>query len=259
MKNNKLVKSSLMVACAVFMNGCATQLLENMSGAKPLKSTKTETKIVFSDEIISYGIPATAIKNHEYAIAMAGQKYSYLIEPTAQTKKTLFHDFFNHLDTKHLAFTTVNAIDPSQAKSLEKMSFEINGQKIEQVLRFVFIKPSAEIKADELKRLEKYQFECQSKLIEQKSYLVCNQEINIELTVATKARNTDQLAQKFRSPLVFDFYQLSTSNSYNVKKTLLLPLYPIAIVYDIVSVPVLLGLGAIGIEGPGDVWFEALF
>lgn len=259
MKNNKRVKSSLIVACAVCMSSCATQLLDNMSGSKPFKSKETETKIVFSDEIISYGIPATAIKNHEYAIAMAGKQYSYLIEPTAETKKTLFHDFFNHLDTKHLAFTTVNAIDPTQAKSLEKMSFEINEQKIEQVLKFVFIKPSAGIKAEELKRLEKYQFECQSKLIEQKNYLVCSQEINIELTVATKARNTDQLAQKFRSPLVFDFYQLSTSNRYNVKKALLLPLYPIAIVYDIVSVPALYGLAAIGIEGPGDAWFEALF
>lgn len=261
MNKNKCYNISLIASLGILMSGCATTLINDLHGPAPIQSTVEKRQKIFSDQIISYGIPATPIKNHEYAIAMAGKEYSYLIQPADSFKKTLFRDFFNQLDTQYLAFTTpkeMNA-DPSKANSIQQLSFDIEKNKIKQTLMFIFIKPMASLKDNEQAKMEQFQFQCHVKLIEQKSYLTCKQNIAVELTVATKAQNTHQLAQQFRTPLTFDFYQLDTSHQYNLKKLALAPFYPLTVTYDILSIPVLAGLAYMGIEGPANKALEGLF
>lgn len=229
----------------------------------PIKSTIETKDKVFSDQIISYGLPSKPIQNHEYAIAMAGNEYSYLIEPSEKQKKSLFHDFFNQIDTRYLAFTTSNQklMNETEANSVGQMSFDIKNHKIEQSLIFMFIKPANQLKENELEKMQEYQFNCEMKknASNQQEYLICRQLIKVELTVTKKANNTHQVTNQFRTPLTFDFYQVSEKTKINFKKLALTPFYPLAITYDIVSLPVIAGLAYIGIEGPADKAFEVFF
>ena len=77
--------------------------------------------------------------------------------------------------------------------------------------------------------------------------------------MTTKAKNSDQLGHQFRDPLIFDFYENTEKNKYNVKKALLMPLAPITIAFDIVTFPLLLGFAALGIEGPANAAIGSLF
>lgn len=254
---------SLGISLSVTLGGCATNLLEKQMGNTPIKTSNSISQKVFSDEIISYGIPASPIEQHEYAIAMAGNKYSYLIEPTAELKKTLFQDFLNKVDTQYLAFTSPyqSKDDLIQANSIQQLNFEILGENIYQTLMFMFIKPITQIKKSEIETMQGLQFQCAIKtnLTNQKDYLVCKQNVSIKLTVATKAQNTDILTHKFRSPLTFDFYQNSEKTKINLKRMLLTPFYMLTITYDILSLPVIAGLSYIGIDEPADKAFEGFF
>ena len=194
---------------------------------------------------------------------MAGKKYSYLIEPSAPSQKTLFHEFFKNVDTKYLAFTTPKKFtgNETEANSIQQMTFEIKKDQISQTLFFMFIKPTSELKENELKQMQQYQFQCDIKnnSSNHKDYLICKQNINVTLTVATKAQNTHKLMQKFRQPLTFDFYQVSEKTKINYKKIIFTPFYPLTLTYDIVSLPVIAGLAYIGINEPADKAFEGFF
>lgn len=263
MKNNRLRIICLIASTGLFTSGCATTLLEKQFHSDPIRSKKTLSKKVFSDEIISYGLPVSPIKNHEYSIAMAGNQYSYLIEPSDLSKKTLFHDFVKQVDTRYLAFTTPKELtgSESEANSDQQMTFQIKDNQINQTLMFMFIKPTSELKENELKKMQQLQFQCDIKNnnSNQKNYLICKQSIKVALTAATKARNTHQLTQKFRKPLTFDFYEVSEKSKINYKKIILTPFYPLTITYDIISLPVIAGLAYVGIEGPADKAFEGFF
>lgn len=268
MKNKNLshhftLKISLICLISIFSSGCATKILESAQGKAPIKDKVITKEKVFSDKIISYGVPASPIPNHEYAIAMAGKSYSYLIEPLNTEKPTLFQDFFKHVDTRYLAFTTINKelnASSTQAKSSQQLAFTIADKQIKDTLSFVFIKPVNELKKNERQNMQKYQFECEQKqLSDQKNYLICKQAVDIQLTVVTKAKNSNQLRDQFRDPLTFNFYQNTQTNKYNVKKALLMPLAPVTVVFDIVTFPVLLGLAVLGLEGPASAALGTLF
>lgn len=263
MQNNKLKIIALIISTSLFTSGCATKLLEKQFHSDPIRSKKTVSKKVFYDEIISYGLPASPIKNHEYSIAMAGNKYSYLIEPSNPSQKTLFHDFVNQVDTRYLAFTTPKELtgNETEANSAQQMTFHIQNNQIHQTLMFMFIKPTSELKENELKKMQQLQFQCDIKNnnSDHIDYLICKQYIHVALTVATKAKNTHQLTQKFRLPLTFNFYAVSEKTKINYKKLMLTPFYPLTISYDIISLPVIAGLAYIGIDGPADKAFEGFF
>lgn len=263
MNHFKLLKFMCIVFAAVLTTNCATTFIDKNKGRDPVKSTIETKNKMFSDKIISYGLPSKPIRSHEYAIAMAGNEYSYLIEPSEKAKKSLFHDFFNHIDTRYLAFTTPNQqfMNESEARSIEQMSFDIKNRKIEQSLIFMFIKPANQLQENELKKMQQYQFNCEMKKnsSNQQEYLICRQFIEVQLTVTTKANNTHQLAHQFRTPLTFDFYQVSEKTKINFKKLALTPFYPLAITYDIISLPIITGLAYIGVEGPADKAFEGFF
>lgn len=263
MKNNKLKILALIASTSLFTSGCATTLLENQFPSDPIRTKQTLSKKVFSDEIISYGLPASPIKHHEYSIAMAGNQYSYLIKPSDPSQKTLFHDFVNQVDTRYLAFTTPKELtgNETEANSAQQMTFQIKDNQINQTLMFMFIKPTSELKENELKKMQQFQFQCEIKNnhSNHKDYLICKQYIHVALTVAIKAKNTHQLTQEFRQALIFDFYEVSEKTKINYKKMILTPFYPLTITYDIVSLPVIAGLAYIGIEGPADKAFEGFF
>lgn len=263
MKKIQLLKLICLMSASLVTSSCATKFIDKNKGYAPVKSTIESKNKVFSDKIISYGLPSKLIPNHEYAIAMAGHEYSYLIEPSEKAQKTLFQDFFNHIDTRYLAFTTPNQqfMNESEAKSIEQMSFDIKNHKIEQSLIFMLIKPANQLKQNELENMQQYQFNCemQKNASNQQEYLICKQFIQVELTVTTKANNTHQLTNQFRTPLTFDFYQVSEKTKINFKKLALTPFYPIAITYDIISLPVIAGLSFVGIDGPADKAFEGFF
>lgn len=263
MNSQNPIKWGLIGLISIFCNGCATGILEAVQGKAPIKDKVTITEKVFSDQIISYGIPSAPIPNHEYAIAMAGKHYSYLIEPSNTKEPTLFHNFFKHVDTRYLAFTTKNKsldVGATQAKSSQQLAFTIHNNQVKDLLSFVFIKPISELKKNELQNMQKYRFQCeQKKLPNQIDYLICKQTVDVQLTVTTKAQNSHQLRHQFRDPLIFDFYQETEKNKYNVKKAFLMPLAPVTIAFDIVTFPVLLGFAALGLEGPASTALGTLF
>ena len=257
------MKVGLMLLLPMLTTGCATKVLETAQGKAPIKNKVITKEKVFSDQIISYGLPSKAISNHEYAIAMAGKQYSYLIQPTSKESPTLFHDFFKNVDTRYLAFTTEDKglnSDSVQVKSVQQLGFNIRNNQVVDILSFVFIKPMSDLKQNEQQTMQKYHFDCeQRKLTNQRNYLICKQDVEIQLTVTTKAKNSDQLGHQFRDPLVFNFYENTEKNKYNVKKALLMPLAPITIAFDIVTFPLLLGFAALGIEGPANAAIGSLF
>lgn len=263
MDHLKLMKAMCIVYAAMLTTNCATTFIDKNKGRDPVKSTIETQKKVFSDQIISYGLPSKPIRNHEYAIAMAGLEYSYLIEPSEKAQKSLFQDFFKHVDTRYLAFTTPKQqfSNVLQAKSIEQMSFEIKNHKIKQSLIFMLIKPADQLEENELKKMQQYQFDCEMKknAFNHTEYLICKQLIPVELIVTSKANNTHQLTNQFRTPLSFDFYQVAEKTKINFKKLALTAFYPIAITYDIISLPVITGLAYIGIDGPADKAFEGFF
>ena len=59
MKNNRLRIICLIASTGLFTSGCATTLLEKQFHSDPIRSKKTLSKKVFSDEIISYGLPVS--------------------------------------------------------------------------------------------------------------------------------------------------------------------------------------------------------
>lgn len=247
----KKIKLLTMATMSTLLCSCAVPLLQDLQGSAPVRDVIISRQKMFSDEIISYGIPSKPIKNHEYAIAMAGQQYGYLIQPTDINYPKIFLDIFHQVDTQYLAITTETGMSgtaETQVKSLKTISFDVDHNQIRQQLIFFFIKPVSKLKENEQSTMEQLRFQCSTKSVEKTDYLLCRQYIQAELTITTKAQNTDQLAKQFKSPFTFDFYQVSRKNKYNFQKIALSPLFPVALTYDILSVPVLFGLAAMGVD-----------
>lgn len=266
LNHHTTIKHSLIWIMAFHLSSCATLMLNELTG-KTVHTTYYWEK-VYSDDIISYGIPSIAIKDYEYAIAMAGKNYSYLVKPATGKdnviEKTLFRDFLNHLDIRYLAFTTdtsahgVNENDT--LRSIRDINFRVENKQINRTsLNFLFLKPVLELKPNEQKQLEAYNFKCSIEKISQeqtKDFLYCKRKVVIDILVAEKAKNTNQLTNTFRESLHFNFYQKNEQTKINPLKVVLFPLYPVAVSYDIVTAPITLGAAYIYFDVMGNSLFK---
>lgn len=229
------------------LSGCATLWLSEQTENSVTKSY--ELKEVFQDAIVSYGVPSVAIPQYEYAIALAGQQYSYLVKPSGKDGKphTLFRDFMTHIDLKHLAFTTGGEIKLHAEKNLSSirdMQFLMDNNKVKtHAVYFIFLKPKALLTPNEQQQLEQYAFICEDTQLgaEKKDFIFCKQKVSIDVLVTQKAQNTDQLTHQFREPLKLRFYQNQATKDIHAGKMALKSLYPLAVAYDIVTAPITLG------------------
>ena len=65
----------------------------------------------------------------------------------------------------------------------------------------------------------------------------------MEFTIVSRAGNTDQLKDRFRQPVEFKLYaETSVRSGVNARQIVAVPLYPVAVAFDIVTSPIQ-GLG----------------
>lgn len=254
--HKKIIKLIGLSTVGIYLSGCSTILLSSWSDQG---SVENKSNLIFEDHIISYGIPKVAIKDYENAIALAGTKQSYLVKPvkSENVSDQILRRIYQTVDLKHLIFFGEESInDPSsvidrqsQSESLNLLSFNdyIPNKPLQQSLTFLFVKPASELKDNEKVTLESLNFRCQYQFTglgtEGEKLLVCKQKIPIEFTITQKAKNTDQLTDTFRKAIDLKIYSTTQVSRMTARKVVAVPLYPLAVAFDIVTSPI---QGAVG-------------
>lgn len=216
-----------------------------------------ETGVVLQDQLIAVGIPAQPLKGYENALAIAGQQYSYLIQPSLQYAG---HNIKQPLElTKILKEIDLNYLTVGKFKKVGKLSedeievalfpkFEIEINDSKQAMNhtikateisFMYYKQRTLIKAGEIEHLESLGFKCEIKDSAQR----CFNTGYIDITVAKPVSNQNNLQHKLKTPLQLSVtYNIAKRNPKEIANYALTPL---ALVFDIVTSPLQL-IGYLG-------------
>ncbi len=255
----KWLKTACLSSMILGLNACSTILVTEWAknGEQRIQS---EEKLIFADQIISYGVPKTQLAGFANVIALAGERQSYLVQPqkNARVQPKILVDIYQQIDLNHVVFRLQPSQDAASAtdepqeinlQSLQTLEFHQYqaDRPLKQTLQFIFIKPIAELKVKEQQTLEALNFHCQQQYTglgtSGEQLLLCKQNIPVEFTIVSRAGNTDQLKDRFRQPVAFKLYATTSVRSgVNARQIVAVPLYPVAVAFDIVTSPIQ-GLG----------------
>ncbi|MDN3399791.1 hypothetical protein QL919_13750 [Psychrobacter sp. APC 3426] len=243
---SKLFAVAFTVSLVSFLSSCyATSGLADIVYDNKNKIVE-ETKTVFNDEVIAIGKPNLTIAGHEHALALVGNKYSYLIEPSRDNSE-LFKDIFSQVDLRYLYLNPSKARYTIDTKAITKqlevvIDKESNCQYDHGCadLSLHFKKPITASYSDakEWSALENLGFGCTHQYELQKRYLVCNRDISVGFTVAQPITNVDSIPHQFKQPLQLTINQKfsKTSTGPNLLKALVV-FAPITIAFDVITFP----------------------
>lgn len=248
MKKSLIITTFL--ASSLMMSSCATMgLIENTKS----KSSKKYEESVLSENVIALGYPSAPIKGYENAMLLAGENYSFLVQPKASPDtpndlfKTLFTQVdlgFLYIDPKpknypiglggHTVYDTLDLdVESNNSKEIKQLTVDVG---------LIFAKPVNMLKDNEQRQMEQLGFECKVFDIDKEKGLICQRVIPTTITIASAVQNIDNLDYKLKRPLTINFnYQGETKGS---NREWLRIFTPVTIAVDIVTFPVqLLGAG----------------
>lgn len=246
-----------LLGSSIVLNGCATTALSDYTKSDNMKE---HTKNVVSENVIAVGYPDKPIEGYENAMILAGQNYSFLVEPVTPTNTSsdLFKKLFAQVDLSSLyidtqpSYSTYNTQQKTQADSNE-LIINIKGNESNQIknvpatIGLLYAKPISVLKVDEQAQLESFGFECKTAIVAEQQNLICQRAVDIELTVASAVQNINEVSYKLKQPLNIQFnYKWQTNSNANKYGVVLLP---VALAVDIVTLPIqALGAGiAVGV------------
>ncbi len=237
--NHKLIVSSLL-SSFLALSGCATTALQVATQNKP--PTRTT---LFTDKVIAVGQSIKPIPKHEYALILAGEKNSYLIEPTGDNKK-LFADILQQVDFSALFLQNYSELNQEKISYNFAVEVDDNNCKYAHGCKWVnlyFKKPLNQVNTTERDTLKTLDFKCNDTKV--KNYLTCNRAIHAGVTIAPKAENFDNLKYRLDNPINIDFFQMKEegggSNAFKkgVRGLLYIPAVAVDLAVFIVSMPIL--------------------
>lgn len=242
-------KSILMLSIAVCIGagGCATfAVMEDARGTY----TEEQEVVEFSEQVIAIGRPSQPIAEYPHAMVLAGNKYSFLVQPKvdAQTPANLFEQIFTQVDLKAL-YINPNPVQQQHYGQTQSLTLKLaNGQKeikkLPHWIGLTFTKPTAQLGYGEQQRLELFGFKCNTVQIKQQPHLNCSRNVQTEFTLAERVNNFNQLQYKLKQPLTVKMVHTYTVEKSKVGAKLLL--LPVAVSLDIITLPLQL-LGAIAV------------
>lgn len=238
-------KISMVLALLATLSGCMTSnaLSDSIDKSKKERHTLTHT-----DSVIAIGKPATPIQGYENALALVGQRYSYLVQPDDNNGDTLLK-IFETVDLKDLSLGsysyTLNikqAYDDwtctssygcaniglrfsksSDNRSNSTKSYEEKTQDLTKLY-------------EEKAQLENLGFDCEV-YDHEDTNVTCWYFEKLAFTITKPIKNPSQLTHQLSKPVTLQFYQFDADHdkeSIATKKAL----QPLAFVFDIITFPV---------------------
>lgn len=220
-------KISAVLALLVTLSGCMTSfaLSDSIDKSKKERHTLTHT-----DSVIAIGKPATPIQGYENALALVGQRYSYLVQPDDNNDDTLLK-IFETVDLKSLSLNYYSyTYDVKQAHDDWACTSSYGCTDI----TLTFSKDKGLTSPTEMEQLERLGFKCYPYTYENHS---CSRPIKLAFTITNPIKNPSQLTHQLSKPVTLQFYQFDADHdkkSIATKKAL----QPLAFVFDIITFPV---------------------
>lgn len=246
---NLLIITTLFASFLV-LSSCATMSLIETAKSK---SSKKYEKNVLSEKVIALGYPSTPIKNYENAMLLAGENYSFLVQPkvSSNTPNDLFKVVFKKVDLGFLYIDPKpksSRIEPMKHTIYDTLELDVesdDSKKIKQLpvdIGLLFAKPVNLLKANEQRQMEQLGFECKILGTKEKEDLICQHVVPTVFTLASAVQNIDDVDYKLKRSLTIDLnYQGETEGN---SREWLRIFTPVTIAVDIVTSPVqLLGAG----------------
>ncbi len=244
---NKMKKYLLgtMFLLPVFISGCATMLLNEHTF-----ESKTEQGILLEDTLIAVGTPSKPIRGYEDALAIAGDKYSYLVKPSIKYfDKTIqnplpIKSILNEVDLAYLSvgqYKQTRSLSEDTAEMSLFPSFDLLVTNTKRAMNhtieateitFMYLKQSNLVKMGEIERLQSLGFKCEA----YKKYQRCFQKGFVDITVTKPVANKEQLQHLLKTPIPLNVrYSI---DKVNPKMVASYALTPFTIAFDIVTSPI---------------------
>ena len=216
---------------ASLLSGCSTYTLMATS------SESHEFTTLSRDQIVAFGRPQAPVPGFENAVVFVGQKYSYFAQPAEQEGDAqLFLRIMQGLNmerTSLLLFPHATGQDTlvmyqdGTAQTLQKSEFN-------DVPVTVVYKGQGPLSAQEQQQLAALNFKCEQ------SY--CQRRLSSKITLAQRPRSSLGQQWQISRPTFFDIRKEEKARSSA-------PLYPLAIGFDLVTLPVQLAVGTVASVG----------
>ncbi len=242
-----------LLASSLALTSCATMSLVESTKAE---SAKQYEKTVITESVIAVGYPSQPIPQYEDAMILAGENYSFLVEPvsTTNTPKSLFKTIFAQVDLKALYIDTTPAYATTQKKmqaASNRLVLNVQSDDSQQIKKvpvevgLLFVKPVSALQINEQRQLEQLGFSCDLKVIADIKNAVCQRTVPTAITVATAVQNINNVNYKLKQPLTIELNYQWQSQSNN--KRWLRVFTPVTVAVDIVTLPIqALGVGVAG-------------
>ena len=233
--NKKLLILGSSILCASLLNGCATAYtMSEISDGGTRYDVKEET--LYTDQLIAYGIPKTPVPSYENALAIVGTKNNYLIEPiqTTAPNQNVLVDIVTQLDLTYLS------IAPRVSSGANDKNFEITiydpKASLSEMMLLRYAKPNLQVTSKEKQLLQSLQFSC-SVPVSTNNY-VCEKNITYRMYAIKKDKNQAPPQYTFRQPIQLKVNLSQKIQKRNFSKAPYLLLLPLAVVVDIVTLPI---------------------
>ncbi|MDO4426540.1 MAG: hypothetical protein Q4B88_00275 [Moraxella sp.] len=202
-------------------------------------------KIAASESIIAIGKPKTPIASHPHAMVLVGQENSILVtpEPSMSIPQDLFGQIFERVDLNHL-YITADTVGEERLVELDLGVNPVGVPQANKTVSFLFLKPKSALKAGERASLQTLGFGCEIKTHEAKEMLACVQSVETTFTLVKQAQNTQAMSYRLKEPLKVVFRYEATHT-----RPAMLLLTPLAIAYDVVTLPLTIPAAGIAIIG----------
>ena len=217
---------------------------------KDIKNNPDRIVTQLQDQLVAVGVPKQDLKEYPYALVLAGQKYTYLVQSynrygsdSNQATASLLNIFKNTDlsklyigETSREARDLINSLQSGQQdKRNPSFSIEINEhQDVETISKMysdvtIIYSQQSKIPTAEIKKLEQLGFHCW-----EPAYTHCSESLNIWVTITPAQTQQEKLAHTFRQPVNFRVFQRFEAGK-TIKQKIFLP---VATVVDIATFPV---------------------
>lgn len=222
------------------LSGCMTAGVIHSSA-----QTRYKKEIAATEHIIAVGKPKTPIASHPYAMVLVGQENSILVtpKPSMSVPQDLFNQIFERVDLNHL-YISADMSDGDRLVKLDLGRDPVGVPQASQTVQFLFVKPKSAIKVNERQSLEALGFGCDTKTHENQAVLACVQSVETTFTLAKQVQNAHAMPYRLKEPLKVVFHYESTYT-----RPAMLLLTPLAIAYDVVTLPLTIPAASIAIVG----------
>ena len=239
-----ITKSACIVATSISISSCATYYALNNSDVQEVK----KQHIMLQDKVIAIGRPSTPIPHYPYALILAGQKNSYLVQPvpSSTTPLNLFEQIYSQIDLNYIYLDPNNQISRNIQHNIKtppenKLEFKLgNEPKISDLvnskLGIYYLRELKKVPKKEKNQLAELGFQCDEANQSNTKYYLCNRHINTTIQVASQVKNINNIQHTLKQPLNIEFTYTQTKKNY--RRVGLKALTPVAVAVDIITSPI---------------------